>query len=234
MLEYYARHFSVLEINSTYYGIPKAQVFENMAQRVPEGFGFYVKVHQEVTHKREEPIPSLKLLHEAVSPLRERGMLRGFLAQFPYSFKKNPPATEYLVRLADWHLNRERLYIEFRHTSWYKPVVYQSLANHQLGFVNVDLPELPKLPPPTSEVTCGDGYIRFHGRNAEAWWGSDGGKRYDYDYSAAELNNWLPKLEEMAKKSGRIVIFMNNCFLGQAAKNAKMLMDMFDNNNPTQ
>jgi len=227
MLEYYARHFSVLEVNSTYYGIPKPSVFKKMAEQVPVNFGFYIKVHQDVTHKLENPIPSLKQLHEATTALRDRGLLHGYLAQFPYSFKKNPLATDYLVKIADWFEGKESLFVEFRHTSWYKPVVYQSLTNHKLGLVNVDLPDLPKLPPPSAEVTNGEGYIRFHGRNREAWWGSDGKKRYDYNYSADELQSWKPRIEEMAKKAGRIIIFMNNCFLGQAANNAKMVMDMF-------
>ena len=229
LLEYYARHFPVVEINTTYYGIPHPRVFEGMTAQVPDNFGFYVKVHQDVTHKRENPTPSLQQLWSAVEPLRESGLLRGFLAQFPYSFKKNPPNREYLVRLANlcgkWS---EPLFVEFRHTSWFKPIVYESLANHHLGFVNVDLPPLPRLPGPTAEVTNGEGYVRFHGRNARTWWGEHGDKRYDYLYSEAELREWVPRVKEMGKKARRMVIFMNNCFLGQAARNARMLMNLFD------
>ncbi len=228
LLEYYARHFSVVEINTTYYGIPKSSVFEGMAQQVPDDFGFYVKVHQEVTHKREDPEPSLKQIHQAVAPLRDKGMLCGFLAQFPYSFKKNPPGREYIVRLAEvWEKWKEPVFIEFRHQSWFKPIVYQSMENHNLGFVNVDLPPLPRLPGATAEVTNGKGYVRFHGRNAKTWWGNHGDLRYDYNYTKAEIEEWKPKLEEMGKKAGKVVIFMNNCHLGRAALNAKMLQDIF-------
>ncbi len=229
MLEYYAGHFPIVEINTTYYGIPKAQVFQGMASQVQDDFGFYIKVHQDVTHVRENPEASLRQLFDSVDPLRERGMLRGFLAQFPYSFKKNPLSREYLVRLADWWGDKpEPLFVEFRHTSWYKPIVYESLENHHLGFVNVDLPPLPRLPSPSAEVTNGEGYIRFHGRNAAKWWGEHGGLRYDYNYKADEIKDWLPNISTMTKKAKRIVIFMNNCHQGQAAKNAKMLRDLFD------
>lgn len=228
MLSYYARHFNVLEINSTYYGIPKAQVFEGMAARVPDQFGFYVKLHQEVTHKREHPEASIQELLRAVQPLKDRGMLRGYLAQFPYSFKDGPETREYLVRLADLLRDREEpLFLEFRHTCWFKPVIFTSLSNHRLGFVNVDLPPLPNLPGPTAEATNGFGYVRFHGRNSSAWWGADGGKRYDYDYSEAELQEWIPRIREIVKKARRTVIFMNNCHLGAAAKNAKLALDLF-------
>ncbi len=227
MLTYYARHFSVLEVNSTYYGIPKPRVFAGMAERVPDHFGFYLKLHQEVTHKREQPVASIQELLQAVEPLKERGMLRGFLAQFPYSFKDSPEARSYLVRLADfWGKLEEPLFLEFRHMSWFKPVVFASLANHRLGFVNVDLPPLPNLPVPTAEATNGFGYVRFHGRNAAAWWGADGGKRYDYEYSEAELQEWIPRIREIAKKARRTVIFMNNCHMGAAAKNAKMALHL--------
>lgn len=228
MLSYYALHFPVAEINTTYYGIPKPSTFSKMASKVPEGFGFYIKVHQDVTHKREDPEASLKQLFQAVQPLKDKGLLRGFLAQFPYSFKKNPPATEYLVRLADfWGVRHEPLFLEFRHTSWFKEVVYQSLARRHLGFVNVDLPQLPRLPGPSAVVCNGEGYVRFHGRNAATWCGQEGPLRYDYAYSLEELKNWLPLINQMRQQARRVVIFMNNCHMGQAAKNAKMLGDLF-------
>jgi uncharacterized protein YecE (DUF72 family) len=227
-LPFYARHFEVVEINSTYYGIPRPEVFAGMAAQVPEGFGFYVKVHQDVTHKREDPETSLKHLYQAVQPLKDRGMLRGFLAQFPYSFKKNPPSREYIVRLADlWEKWEEPVFVEFRHISWFKPIVYQSLENHRLGFVNVDLPPLFRLPGKTAEVTNGIGYVRFHGRNTQTWWGERGDLRYDYEYSAGELREWIPRIRDIVKKAHRVVIFMNNCHLGQAPKNARMLKDLF-------
>jgi uncharacterized protein YecE (DUF72 family) len=199
-----------------------------MADQAPDGFGFYVKVHQEVTHTRENPEASANLLHQAVEPLRERGMLRGFLAQFPYSFHRDSANRKYLARLADLWAGREPLFVEFRHAAWFRPEVYQSLEERGLGFVNVDLPALDRLPGPSAVVTNGIGYFRFHGRNAGAWWGSDEGKRYDYDYSEAELKDWMTRIRPAADRARRVVIFMNNCFLGQAARNARMLQDLFE------
>jgi uncharacterized protein YecE (DUF72 family) len=227
-LDYYARHFPVVEINTTYYGIPKAAVFAGMASQTPDDFGFYVKVHQDVTHKREKPEASLNQLVTATGPLREAGKLKGFLAQFPYSFKKNPPSRKYIVRISDfWSGREEPLFMEFRHTSWFKPVVYESMERHNLGFVNVDLPALPRLPAPGAEVTNGEGYVRLHGRNSQTWWGEHGDLRYDYEYGIGELKEWAERAKGMTKKARRVVIFMNNCHQGQAAKNAKMLQDMF-------
>ncbi|RJP82805.1 MAG: DUF72 domain-containing protein [Candidatus Zixiibacteriota bacterium] len=227
LLEYYARHFPVVEINTTYYGIPKAKTFEGMAEQVPEDFGFYLKVHQEVTHGRENPEASITQLYEAAAPLKERGLLRGFLAQFPYSFHRDPDNRRYLARLADLWGEREPLFVEFRHASWLRPEVYQALEERGLGYVNVDLPALGQLPGPSAVVTNGTGYFRFHGRNAEHWWEGDGQKRYDYDYSTGELQEWMARLRPAVEKAGRVIIFMNNCFLGQAARNARMLQDLF-------
>jgi uncharacterized protein YecE (DUF72 family) len=227
MLTEYSRHFDVVEINTTYYGIPKPGVFEKMASQVPPEFGFYIKVHQDVTHKRENPAPSARDLFQAVDPLKNRGMLRGYLAQFPYSFKKILPSRDYLARLADLWADREPLFVEFRHTGWYKPDVFDFLKRSNLGFVNVDLPPLPKLPGPSAEVTNGIGYFRFHGRNAATWWGQEGPLRYDYMYTEAELRDWAPRIKDVTGKAKQTIIFMNNCHLGQAARNARMLKDMF-------
>jgi uncharacterized protein YecE (DUF72 family) len=91
----------------------------------------------------------------------------------------------------------------------------------------VDLPALPRLPGPGAEVTNGEGYIRLHGRNSQTWWGEHGDLRYDYEYSIGELKEWAVRAKGMTKKARQVVIFMNNCHQGQAAKNAKMLQDMF-------
>ena len=66
----------------------------------------------------------------------------------------------------------------------------------------------------------------MHGRNAETWWGSGKGDRYDYDYSERELKEWLRKITELADKARRIYLFFNNCHAGQAARNAKLMQEL--------
>ena len=64
------------------------------------------------------------------------------------------------------------------------------------------------------------GYVRFHGRNYKTWWKGDSKTRYDYLYSEDELQEWVPKIRQMEGEADVVYVFMNNCFGGQAAKNA--------------
>jgi len=113
----------------------------------------------------------------------------------------------------------------------------------------VDEPALRGLLPPVTMLTSEDGYVRFHGRNARNWWGSGergtlsgdrggapllqeaagpraSGDRYDYDYSAAELKEWLGKIAGLAEQARRTYLFFNNCHAGQAARNAKLMQEL--------
>ena len=67
------------------------------------------------------------------------------------------------------------------------------------------------------------GYVRFHSRNGVKWYGS-AAERYDYNYAEAKLLEWVPMLQQIAKRARRLFIFFNNCHLGQAASNAQAMM----------
>lgn len=82
--------------------------------------------------------------------------------------------------------------------------------------------------PPVARSTGDLAYVRLHGRNAKDWWNSPEGERYLYDYSEEELREWIPKIRELLKEAGRAVVFFNNCHLGHAVKNAKLLQKMLE------
>jgi len=225
MLEYYVKHFSCTEINSTYYAIPGSQVFERMLLKVPENFEFIVKTHQETTHHRRENKAALVKLVESVKPLTEAGVFKGFLAQFPYSFKNNEINRKYLAQTRDY-IKELPLFIEFRNASWFKPQVKEFLQTLDMGYVNVDEPQLTNLLPPESNVTAENAYIRFHGRNGKDWWDGKGSARYDYEYNEEELRGWLTNISKIIKKAYKTYIFFNNHPNGQAVRNAKQLIDI--------
>ncbi len=93
-------------------------------------------------------------------------------------------------------------------------------------FVQTDLPLLDKLPLPTSVTTSDIGYIRFHGRNAENWWGGDSTSRYDYLYNNHELQSWLCRIEEIASRVNRLLITFNNHHKGKAIQNAAEIFSL--------
>jgi uncharacterized protein YecE (DUF72 family) len=170
MLDYYAREFPAVEVNSTYYRIPHPRTFEAIEKKTPPGFEFVVKTHHDMTHlQTRDPQAYRDFLH-AIRPLREAGKLTGILAQFPYAFRRTPENEEFLRRLRELLGEDAPLFIEFRHRSWMDEEVFRELDRDRLGYVSVDEPDLPGLVPPVARVTGPGGYVRFHGRNREAWW----------------------------------------------------------------
>jgi uncharacterized protein YecE (DUF72 family) len=223
-LDFYKDHFKVTEINSTYYRIPHPAVFFNMVKKVQDDFEFIIKTHRSFTHDRKELAEKGKEYNDAVRPVLDSGRLKGYIAQFPYSFKYNRTNLEYIVNGLEYFKDAP-LFVEFRHVTWDNADVYKALRQAQIGFCSVDEPSLPGLFPPKAEATSEIGYIRFHGRNEINWWGG-GGDRYDYLYSKNELMEWKNKIEDLKSRTNKIYLFFNNCHLGQAVRNARMFLEL--------
>lgn len=222
MLDFFTKHFNGVEVNSTYYKIPSQQVMQRLAEKTPQDFEFIVKVNQETTHRRKENESALKLLNEALRPLREPGKLKGLLAQFPYSFKNNEMNRKYLAETKKF-CEGIPLFFEFRHNSWANAAIPSFLESLGAGYVNVDEPNLTGLLPAQKIVTSNLGYIRFHGRNETNWWTGRGSERYDYLYSEEELKGWVDNIKKILRKTSKTYIFFNNHPRGQAVNNARQL-----------
>jgi uncharacterized protein YecE (DUF72 family) len=224
MLEEYVRHFDVVEINSSYYRIPDARMFERMEEKTPPGFEFIVKLYKGMTHEIEDDSAMYHSFAEAVVPLKDADKFGGYLAQFPWKFRNTPEARDHLARLRD-RFGEDPIFIEFRHDSWMTPETFDLLKARDLGYCSVDEPALKGLIPPLVEATTPIGYVRLHGRNARNWWGK-GGDRYDYDYSPKELADWREKLLTLEEKVKKVYAFFNNCHAGHAARNAELMIEM--------
>ena len=225
MLEFYCQHFPTVEINATYYTIPNYKTFIKMAERTPDNFHFIVKVNQETTHKRRENESALQKLSESVKPLIDAGKFHGYLAQFPYSFKNNELNRKYLVETKQF-LQSGVLFAEFRNFTWNKPQINAFLKSNDIGYVNVDEPNLQGLIPMQDIVTNGIGYIRLHGRNEAKWWDGKGSERYDYEYPQEELTEWLTNVSNILRKTFKTYIFFNNHPAGKAIKNATQMIEI--------
>ena len=230
-LTWYARHFDIVEINSTYYGIPHPRVLEQMERKTPDHFRFIAKLHRSMTHEPRLVPSSVAEFRAALEPLRAARKLDGLLAQFPWAFRRTPQALSHLERLRD-ALPGDPLFVEFRHDSWNTPDLAQVLRERSIGYCAVDEPALRGLMPPITPLTAPDAYVRFHGRNAKNWWASAGprergsGDRYDWEYTAAELGEWVEKIAELSRKARSTYLFFNNCHAGQAARSAKLMQEM--------
>ncbi len=227
-LSYYAREFNALELNATFYALPRLSVLEAMVAKTGDGFLFSVKANQEMTHQRQQDSRVFTAFVHILQPFVGSGKLGCVLAQFPYSFGFSRQNRDYLA------LFRERLgdlpvVVEFRNSQWLSEEVFEWLRSHNLGFCCVDEPQLPKLLPPVAEVTSNIGYVRFHGRNAAKWWQHEYAyERYDYTYSAEELKGWLPRINKLNSLTERTFVFANNHWRGQAIGTIRQLRVMVD------
>ena len=224
-LDYYSKFFNTVEINSTYYNIPNRSVFYHISNKTQEDFEFIVKLNQQTTHKRENGIEAINNLKESAAPLIESGKLKGFLAQFPWSFKHTSDAYEYLLLIKN-KCDKIPIFMEFRNISWVNDKTYQFMRENEIGYCCVDEPKLKGLIHPQSISTTDIAYVRFHGRNSLNWWDQTKGDRYDYLYKEKELAEWLEKVRELRKNTKKTYLFFNNCHQGHAVKNAKMLIEM--------
>ncbi len=218
-LRYYALFFPFVELNFSYYAMPKATSLAAMAARTPSSFRFSIKAHKSLTH---EPGPSWRedacAFTRAAGALADSGRLAAVLVQLPYRFHHTPENRGYLAALLA-ALAPLPLVVEFRNDEWRSERVYDELDRRGVGVAMVDRPELPGLPVMEERVTGGLAYLRFHGRNADAWWNGDATGRYDYCYTKEELASALPRLRRMAK-AGTLFVAFNNHARGNAIRNA--------------
>lgn len=230
MLPYYAERFDSVEIDSTYYAIPKPQLFESMDRRTPAHFRFTVKAPGSITHlpaSETPPRPDAEAFALSLEPIQTNGKLGAVLAQFPHSFRPGPDATERLQWLREQWKGMS-LIAEFRHRSWQSDATMELLHGLSIGWCNVDEPRFSSLMRPGSEVTSEVGYIRLHGRNYGKWWRQERAahERYDYLYSEQELVEWLPRIAAVEEQSRESYVFFNNHHLGKAPANARQLAAM--------
>jgi uncharacterized protein YecE (DUF72 family) len=230
-LTYYAEHFDTAEINTTFYGQPKARVARAWADRTPEGFEFSLKLYRKFTHPEAKGVPPLDLpgideFRRGIEPLAERRKIGALLAQFPPSFKQSPESRAYLdailARLRDYPIA-----VELRHRSWSDDFAETlSLLNSRgAALAQIDEPKFTmsirqnQLP----NVT-GFYYMRLHGRNAAQWWKHEKSEdRYNYMYSSEELK----PIGETADAARRLVkkfyLYFNNHFAAKSVVNAVMI-----------
>jgi uncharacterized protein YecE (DUF72 family) len=225
MLAFYAGRFPAVEINFTYYRLPAARTIAAIARKAPH-LSYAVKLTGDITHEGKLTKDLAADYRRGVKPMADAGVLGCLLAQFPWRFKYSPAALEFLKKVAGY-FGDLNVVAEFRNDSWVNDDALGRLKEMKVGFCNVDEPRLKGLMPATAAATSDVGYFRFHGRNAKKWWRhEEAAERYDYLYTQKELEDWVPRVKEVAAKAKKTYVFMNNHPLGQAVTNAEMMMDL--------
>ena len=227
-LGFLADFIDIAEVNSTFYRIPEPRIAKNWIVQISHNprFQFIVKLWQGFTHERRGT-GSLELAKykALIDPLHEEQRLATILVQFPWSWKASRENLVYLLELCK-ALAPYSCHVEFRHASWHSPDLLSRLHDQQIGWVNIDQPVIGASLGPTQVCTATNAYFRFHGRNYANWFreGSDRNQRYDYLYSAPELAEWLPRIEEGTAKADKSFVIFNNHFRGQALVNSLQMI----------
>jgi uncharacterized protein YecE (DUF72 family) len=183
---------------------------------------FSVKANEALTHKIDPAgwKDAARAFLEALEPLLRADRLGAVLFQFPYSFHYEVDRRRYLDAVLGEFAGLP-VAVEFRNHEWFNNRVFDAFRERRVALASLDLPALKGLPPVMDVVTAPLAYVRFHGRNGETWWGSDSASRYDYLYSAAELEAWAGRVQAIAQRADRVLVYFNNHRGGQSVQNAK-------------
>ena len=213
-VEYLARFFDVIEINTSFYGHIRPEIGRlwcRKAAAVNPNFVFTAKLHRSFTHSPlavMEPTSAAsirpndqdeRLAREGLDSLASENMLGALLIQFPVSFKNTGLNREYLEQLLRQFIEYPRV-VEVRHESWNQPETLAQFLRHNVGFCNIDQPQIGRSIAPTEHVTSGIGYVRLHGRNYEHWFRA--GSRVDAAPTAATTATTI-STSRLSWKSGK-------------------------------
>ena len=209
-LDYYSRFFDTVEVNSTFYRLPRETAAAGWAAQSPDGFVFSVKMSRYLTHiKRltglDEGIPTFM---ERIRPLAAAGKLGPILWQLPGTFKRDD---ERLAQALD-KLPPGRHCFEFRHESWFVDEISDLLRSHGVALV---IGDDPRRPFQTLERTADFAFVRFHA----------GHELGTGDYSERELRRWAGRVREWAE-DGDVLAYFNNDWEGYAIRNALRMKEL--------
>ena len=178
MLSHYATRFATVEINNTFYRMPKESVLLDWAKKVPAGFTFAIKASQRITHHtrlKPESYLHLEYLVKTTSVLGDR--LGPTLFQLPPNLRADVDRLRAFLPL----LPRDRKFaMEFRHDSWFSPDVTTLLKEHGVALVVIEQDDFAS----PVESTATWGYLRLH--------------KLDYEPSA--ITAWAKKVKSMPWK----------------------------------
>jgi uncharacterized protein YecE (DUF72 family) len=209
-LRFYAQRFDTVELNTSFYRLPRREAVQRWADETPDGFVFSVKVSRYITHVKRllDVSQHLPLLYERIEPLRSK--LGPLLWQLPPTFKADVPR---LAEALEQLPRGERHAFEFRHSSWFTDEVLTLLREHEVALVIADRPEVNDFQ--LRELTADFAFVRFHhgtrGRNG--------------NYSRRELADWAERVGSWAEE-GDVYAYFNNDWEGYAVDNAQTLASL--------
>lgn len=212
-LEFYARHFNTLEVNNSFYRLPKKETFRRWYEHTPDDFIFTVKGSQFITHRKKIKVDEMLMdglgkLYDVAAVLEEK--LGCILWQLPGNLKYKRERLERFCSAVD-HAFRNVL--EFRDISWFNEEAYSIMRQYGVGYCALSAPDnLPE----DLRLTSSFAYLRFHGKNQ--W--------YHYLYHEEELSHWKDSIAQLTPQPEELYAYFNNDVDANAVKNAQQLAEM--------
>lgn len=211
-LSFYAQHFDTVEVNNSFYRLPKRETFERWRLETPDSFVFAVKGSRFITHmkKLRDVDDAIKRFFASVEGLGEK--LAVVLWQLPPNLKADVDRLDRFLR----NLPNLCLYaVEFRNSSWWQEQkVWQVLERHQVAHCVPILPTIPK--ELANFVTAPFVYLRFHGWNG----------LYSGCFPDEELEWWVEKIVGWQKQGLSVFAYFNNDVNAFAVQNAMRLREL--------
>ncbi|MDX1374791.1 MAG: DUF72 domain-containing protein [Burkholderiales bacterium] len=197
---HYARHFDCVEINNTFYRLPRARVFDGWREAAPRGFRYALKYSRYGSHMKRLKDPRLHVPKFMTRARRLKGLLGPVLVQLPPRFEADAQRLERFLaavpRGPQWVL-------EFRDPSWLCEEIYRVLEHRGAALCIHDL-----LPDHPRRITTGCVYLRFHG------------ERYGGSYSHQFLGAQARRIRGWLAAGLEVYAFFNNDRGGHAVHNA--------------
>jgi uncharacterized protein YecE (DUF72 family) len=177
MLAFYAGKLPCVEINNTFYRMPKREMLAKWAEETAPGFRFVLKAPRRITHSErlKGSKESVSRLFDVASALGDK--LGPVLFQLPPFFKKD---LSVLREFLSHKPAGRRIAFEFRNASWFDDSVYGVLGEHDVALCSGDVDDQAKSPP--FVATASFGYLRL--RKSE--------------YAAGELESWADRVSSQS------------------------------------
>jgi uncharacterized protein YecE (DUF72 family) len=242
-LKEYAGHFPTVEVDTAFYAIQPRRNADKWVNDTTDSFQFIIKAYQGMTgHQRGETPFATKqeMFHafkESLEPYIVANKLAMVLFQFPPWFDCKRENVEYL-RWCKNAMGDLPCALEFRHQSWFTTRYRQ----HTLDFMKeerwihsiCDEPQSGEgsIPAILEAIDSEKLLIRFHGRNVHGWQKRQAENwrevRYLYRYNQQELEEWANIIRQLAKECANVYVLFNNNSGGDAADNAKEMIDLLN------
>ena len=239
-LQFYSQYFNCVEVNASYYTYLNPKIVNGWLKKIEDNsdFLFTIKLHQYFTHKKIYTNEQIQAVKYNLNILNKEEKLGGLLIQFPYSFGFTEANMEYIKTLNEI-VDESDNFVEVRHSSWNNKNALDFFSLNKLTLCTIDQPQIGQSVPFKPIVTNDKLYLRFHGRNEDAWKASinnfgrqqtydQQNERYSYLYSPGELLEIDRQIKEVLDKVKKVFVIMNNHPRDDAVANAFELMHLLD------